>query len=65
MNKLIKLTFEENKKTFELAIKVYALDIIIRDSGFFIKEDLINPKAVKSVHVIFNSMIKDLVSVSD
>lgn len=49
---------------FELIFRVYGLDIISRDLGFYLTEEVIGPIASKNVNAVQNSLIKNLAALA-
>lgn len=56
---------EGTQKTMRLILQIYSIDIVLKDLGFFLKEEVINTKAARSVHVVMNGLIKDLALLTD
>lgn len=62
-NCLAKLSTIKNyatKEVFALIFRIYALDIILRDLGFFMTEGVISVKASQNAQITFNDIIKVL-----
>jgi len=56
---LDELTDTGSKKVMETVFRVYAIDCIKRDLGFYVREGAVSPKAGANLLIAQNSLIKD------
>lgn len=60
MDILDKVKCPHARGIFETMFRVYAIDVVIRDLGFYIQEGVINTIAAKKSFEIKNTLIKQL-----
>ena len=60
IDQLDQIRCPETKKTYELIFRVFGLDIIIRELGFFLTQGVIGLIAAKNLAEVQNSLIKKL-----
>ena len=50
----------ENRRVMEAVFRVFAIDCVKRDIGFYVREKAIKPQAAANLAIAQNSLIKDL-----
>ena len=56
----------ENRRVMEVVFRVFAIDCVKRDLGFYVREKAIKPMAAANLAIAQNSLIKDMaVSIED
>ncbi|CDW91262.1 acyl-oxidase [Stylonychia lemnae] len=60
IDKLAQISHVPTKQTFELIFRIYGIDSVLRESGFYLSEGVVSAQAVKNAHGSLIKLIKDL-----
>ena len=51
---------DQVRQQYELCFRIFALDIVLKDAGFFLVEGLLNPQALKLAQLTLIQLVKTL-----
>jgi len=64
IEKLAKITHVQTRQAFELIFRIYGIDAVLRESGFYLTEGVVSAQAVKNAHASLTKLVKDLAAVT-